>query len=47
MRSKVLQAIYAGRYEEADAITVSKEFEYHIAKLNELGVLQVALSCHG
>ncbi len=43
MRSKVLQAIYAGRYEEADAITVSKEFEYHIAKLNELGVLQVAL----
>ena len=43
MRSKVLQAIYAGRYEGDDAITVSKAFEYHIAKLNELGVLQVAL----
>ena len=43
MRSKVLQAIYAGRYEEDDPITVSKTFEYHIAKLNELGVLQVAL----
>ena len=43
LRSKVLQAVYAGRYEEDDAITVSKAFEYHIAKLNELGVLQVAL----
>ena len=43
LRSKVLQAIYAGRYEEDDAITVSKAFEYHISKLNELGVLQVAL----
>lgn len=43
LRSKVLQAIYAGRYEEDDPITVSKAFEYHIAKLNELGVLQVAL----
>ena len=43
LRSKVLQAIYAGRYEEDDLITVSKAFEYHIAKLNELGVLQVAL----
>lgn len=39
----MLQAIYAGRYEEDDAITVTKAFEYHIAKLNELGVLQVAL----
>lgn len=43
LRSKVLQAIYAGRYEEDDLITVSRAFEYHIAKLNELGVLQVAL----
>ncbi len=25
LRSKVLQAIYAGRYEEDDPITVSKE----------------------
>lgn len=43
LRSKVLQAVYAGRYEDSDAITVSKAFEYHVAKLNELGVLQVAL----
>lgn len=43
MRSKVLQAVYAGRYEETDAISVAREFEYHVAKLNELGVLQVAL----
>lgn len=43
LRSKVLQAIYAGRYEEEDAIMVSRNFEYHIGKLNELGVLQVAL----
>lgn len=42
-RSKVLQAVYAGRYEDKDVATVSKEFEYHISKLNELGVLQVAL----
>lgn len=39
----MLQAVYAGRYEETDAISVAREFEYHVAKLNELGVLQVAL----
>ncbi len=43
LRSKVLQAVYSGRYEEDDAITVAKNFEYHVAKLNELGVLQVSL----
>lgn len=43
LRSKVLQAVYAGRYEEQDSITVSRAFEYHVAKLNELGVLQVSL----
>lgn len=43
LRSKVLQAVYAGRYEEDDVITVSKNFEYHVSKLNELGVLQVSL----
>jgi N utilization substance protein B len=43
LRSKVLQAVYAGRYENTDAITVAKSFEYHIQKLNELGVLQVSL----
>lgn len=43
LRSKVLQAIYASRYEEKTAEEVAKRFEYHIAKLNELGVLQVSL----
>ncbi len=43
LRSKVLQAIYAGRYEEKNTAEVAKLFEYHIQKLNELGVLQVAL----
>jgi N utilization substance protein B len=43
LRSKVLQTVYAGRCDERDAITVAKSFEYNIGKLNELGVLQVAL----
>ena len=43
LRSKVLQAIYAGRYEEKSVDEIAKGFEYHIMKLNELGVLQVAL----
>ncbi len=43
LRSKVLQAIYAGRYEEKKVDEVAKSFEYHIQKLNELGVLQVSL----
>ena len=43
LRCKVLQAVYAGRCEEDDIVSVSKTFEYNIAKLNELGVLQVAL----
>lgn len=43
MRSKVLQAVYAGRCEEVDNIGVSRDFDYHIGKLNELGVLQVLL----
>lgn len=43
LRSKVLQAIFAGRFEEKNVAEVAKRFEYHIAKLNELGVLQVSL----
>lgn len=43
LRSKVLQAVYAGRYEDKNADEVAKLFEYHIQKLSELGVLQVAL----
>ena len=43
LRSKVLQEVYACRIEDKDIMTASKEFEYHIGRLNELGVLQVAL----
>ena len=43
LRSKVLQEVYACRMEDKDAITAAKEFEYHIGRLNELGILQVAL----
>ena len=43
LRSKVLQAIYASRYEEKSVDEVVKRFEYHVQKLNELGVLQVSL----
>jgi N utilization substance protein B len=43
LRSKVLQAVYSSRYEGADEMSVAQNFEYHIQKLNELGVLQVSL----
>ena len=43
LRSKVLQALYANEMDGRDAVGVKKDFEYHIGKLNELGVLQVAL----
>ncbi len=43
LRCKVLQTVYAGRYENTDVITMSKNFDYHMVCLNELGVLQVAL----
>lgn len=43
LRCKVLQTVYSGRYENTDVITMSKSFDYHMLKLNELGVLQVAL----
>ncbi len=43
MRCKVLQAVYAGRYETDDTVTVARNFEYHIGKLNELGLLQISL----
>lgn len=43
LRCKVLQAVYAGRYENEDTQIVSHNFEYHIGKLNELGLLQVSL----
>lgn len=43
LRSKVLQEVYACLIEDKSAITAAKEFEYHIGRLNELGILQVAL----
>ncbi len=43
LRSKVLQEIYSCQLEEKDAITARRDFEYHVGRLNELGVLQVSL----
>lgn len=43
LRCKVLQQLYACQIEDKDIATATKEFEYHIGRLNELGVLQVAL----
>ncbi len=43
LRGKVLQTIYSGIYEGTDPITLAKNFDYHMQRLNELGVLQVSL----
>ncbi len=43
LRSKVLQTIYAGRFEGDDLITLQRQFEYHVGRLSELGFLQLAL----
>jgi N utilization substance protein B len=43
LRSKVLQELYACQIEAKDSQTALHEFDYHIARLNELGILQVAL----
>ena len=43
LRSKVLQELYSCQIEEKDAIEARKDFEYHVDRLNELGVLQVSL----
>lgn len=43
LRSKVLQELYACQIEEKDPISAMQDFEYHVGRLNELGVLQVAL----
>lgn len=43
LRSKVLQALYAHQIEERDEQSTLREFEYHVGRLNELGVIQVAL----
>lgn len=39
----MFQALYSAQIEESDAASVMQSFEYHIGRLNELGVLQVAL----
>lgn len=43
LRSKVLQEAYSCLIEPRDAAQAMREFDYHIGRLNELGVLQVAL----
>ena len=43
LRSKVLQALYAHEMDQVDTVSVMKDFEYHIGRINELGILQVAL----
>lgn len=43
LRSKVLQELYACQIENKDTVSAVKDFEYHVGKLNELGVLQVLL----
>lgn len=43
LRSKVLQEVYASQMEGKDAVQAGRDFEYHVGKLNELGVLQVSL----
>lgn len=43
LRSKVLQELYACQLEGKDTTQAMRDFEYHVGRLNELGVLQVAL----
>lgn len=43
LRCKVLQEFYACQMESKDSASAMKDFEYHVTRLNELGVLQVAL----
>lgn len=43
LRCKVLQALYACQLEEKDAASATTGFEYHIGRLNELGIIQLAL----
>ena len=39
----MLQALYSAQIEGNDAASVMQSFEYHVGRLNELGILQVAL----
>lgn len=43
LRCKVLQALYARQMEDVSLDDAMADFEYHIARLNELGIIQLAL----
>lgn len=43
LRCKVLQTLYARQMEEQSVDDAKADFEYHIARLNELGIVQLAL----
>lgn len=43
LRSKVLQILYSCQIEEKDTILATRELDYHIGRLNELGILQMAM----
>ena len=43
LRCKVLQALYAHQMEDKTVDEAMADFEYHIARLNELGIIQLAL----
>ena len=43
LRCKVLQALYARQMEDKPVGDAMADFEYHVARLNELGIIQIAL----
>ena len=43
LRQKVLQALYSCQMEHKDSAAVMQDFEYHIGRLNQLGVIQLAV----
>ena len=43
LRSKVLQILYSCQIEDKDTILALRELEYHTNRLNELGILQIAM----
>ena len=46
LRSKVLQALYAAQADNLDIVVAEKNYKHHIARLNDLGTLQVASLVH-
>ena len=43
LRQKVLQALYSCQMEHKDPAAIMQDFEYHIGRLNQLGVIQLAV----